>query len=86
MSTRKIKKRATFLGRRMTRRGRTRAGPFRDPQRARPAAYCRRCGGELYRYDPVLWEGGGRLCPACAAERQRLEDERGSDDIKGTFH
>ena len=69
-----------FLRRSMTGRGRTRAYPLRDVQRARPAAYCRRCGGELYRYDPVLWKNGGRLCPACAAEQQGLEDERANDD------
>lgn len=60
---------------------RIRARPLRDAQRARPAAYCRRCGGELYRYDPVLPEGGGRLCPVCAGESKRLEDERASDNV-----
>ena len=59
---------------------RIRARPLRDAQRARPAAYCRRCGGELYRYDPVLPEGGGRLCPVCAAELQRMEEKRPEHD------
>ena len=46
---------------------RIRARPLRDAQRARPAAYCRRCGGELYRYDPALREDG---CVRSAPENQ----------------
>ena len=64
----------------MTGRGRTRAYPLRDVQRARRGASRGRGGGELSRYDPVLWKTGGRLCPACAAEQQGLEDERANDD------
>lgn len=36
---------------------------LRDPQQARPAAWCRRCGGEIY-------GGDGTLCPCCERERR----------------
>lgn len=48
-----------------------------DIQRKPPWAYCCRCGGELYRYDPVVWdEGGVPLCGDCAGTAGRQE-ERG---------
>ena len=39
---------------------------LRDVQLEAPAAYCRRCGAELYRYDD------GPLCPGC--EQEERED------------
>ncbi|MCI9402345.1 MAG: hypothetical protein HFF04_01550 [Oscillospiraceae bacterium] len=38
--------------------------PLRDPQRAWPTAWCRCCGGEIYRED-------GLLCPQCRAEERK---------------
>jgi len=43
------------------------APPLRDLQRARPAAWCRRCRGELYR-------GEGPLCPGCQREKEEEEE------------
>ncbi|MDD5937529.1 MAG: hypothetical protein PUC36_00730 [Clostridiales bacterium] len=41
--------------------------PLRDPQLARPTAWCIRCRGEIY-------EGDGPLCPVCRAEEREKED------------
>ena len=56
-------------------RGRIRRYPPWDAQQALPVAYCRHCGAELYRWDPVFGAYPGRLCPGCAAEKQRLEEK-----------
>ena len=40
---------------------------LKDKQAEPPAAYCRQCGAELYRYDT------GPLCPECEQEEQENE-------------
>ena len=49
--------------------------PLRDPQEEEPAAWCRRCRGEIY-----PWEAGadGGLCPVCREERENRRKERKS--------
>lgn len=44
-----------------------------DPQRARSAGACARCGGELYRGCPCWELGGARWCEACLV-RALLEE------------
>lgn len=52
--------------------------PLRDLQLEGPVDWCGRCGGEIYRYDPVEWEEGPVLCPVCrqAEERERENEQR----------
>ena len=43
-----------------------------------PVDWCARCGGEIYPFDPVDWDEGPALCPACrrAEERERENEKR----------
>ncbi len=52
--------------------------PRRDLQLEPPVDWCARCGGEIYPFDPVDWDEGPALCPACrrAEERERENEKR----------
>ncbi len=43
-----------------------------DPQREQPLAYCPRCGGEIYRYDPVGDLGGQLVHAGCIPSGDRF--------------
>ena len=49
----------------------------RDLQLESPVDHCARCGGEIYRFDPVEWNEGPPVCPACrrAEEWEREKKE-----------
>ena len=48
--------------------------PLRDIQTEIPVDYCSRCGGEIYRFDPVIWDDGPVLCPLCQAKEEREKE------------
>ena len=45
--------------------------PLQDSQLEPPVDWCGVCGGEIYRFDPVVWDRGPPVCPACAARKER---------------
>ena len=46
-----------------------------DPQQEAPAAFCRRCRGEVYRGETLYFWEGRPICPDCfRLEVQRLLD------------
>ena len=48
--------------------------PLRDPQEELPVDYCSRCGGEIYRFDPVVWDDRPLLCPPCRAKEENEKE------------
>lgn len=47
--------------------------PLRDTQRATPAAWCRRCRGEIYQREA---EADGTYCPDCKGEDTQAKNRR----------
>lgn len=50
--------------------------PLRDLQLEAPVDHCARCGGEIYRFDPVEWNEGPPVCPACRRAEEREREKR----------
>lgn len=74
MSTKKLKKKYLWDREDATRNGRSISLPLADCQREAPAAWCRVCRAELYRWDEGLFVEGGPLCPACEEQNNQSED------------
>ena len=50
--------------------------PHRDLQLESPVDWCVRCGGEIYRFDPVEWNEGPVLCPVCRRAEEKERENR----------
>ena len=50
--------------------------PLRDLQLEAPVDHCARCGGEIYRFDPVEWNEDPPVCPACRRTEERESEKK----------
>lgn len=50
--------------------------PSLDPPDGKVVGYCCKCGGEVFRYDPVISYMGGIFHEECAPDDARFYDAR----------